>query len=35
MAGMRASLGVTAAVLIILVVASMALRPGRQQQDTP
>ncbi|WP_350004222.1 MFS transporter [Pseudarthrobacter sp. WHRI 8279] len=34
MAGMRASLGVTAAVLIILVVVSMALRPGRQQQDT-
>ena len=34
MAGMRASLGVTAAVLIILVLVSMALRPGRQQQDT-
>jgi DHA2 family methylenomycin A resistance protein-like MFS transporter len=34
MAGMRASLGVTAAVLIILVVASMALRPRRQHQHT-
>jgi len=32
MAGVRASLGATAAVLIILVVASLALRHGRQRE---